>query len=151
MKVLHRIKCELGKVALQLGIPSLALPLLVPAAEAGDAETQLVVGLTYGKASPPNYAEAIPWLQKSADQRNSGAQRAMGIAYANGLGVSRDRALAAKWDRRAAEQGDSLAQIQLGRMCIMGDGTVQDYAEAFKWLSQRSHQGDATVQSMLGW
>jgi TPR repeat protein len=43
-----------------------------------------------GQGVPQDYAEAVKWFRKAAEQGNAMAQYNLGIAYANGQGVSRD-------------------------------------------------------------
>jgi hypothetical protein len=67
-----------------------------------------------GQGVPQDYAEALHWYRKAADQGNANAQSAIGYAYYHGLGVSRDNAEALRWYRKAADQGDEYAQRALG-------------------------------------
>src|SRR5215471_11681464 len=68
-----------------------------------------------GKGVPQDYAEAVKWCRKAADQGYSAAQFNLGTAYANGQGVPRDDA-EAKWYRKAADQGLAEAQFNVGEM-----------------------------------
>ncbi|MBO7224189.1 MAG: sel1 repeat family protein, partial [Kiritimatiellae bacterium] len=54
-----------------------------------------------------DYAEAVKWFRKAAEQGHAGAQYRLGICYGKGLGVPQDHEEAAKWVRKAAEQGDA--------------------------------------------
>ena len=97
MILLYRILYELGKVPFQFGLYSIAIPMLMPAAKAGLAEAQMIVGFAYfnGRGVPASDPDAFQWLQKASDQGNAVAQRALGIMYVNGRGVARDKAHAA--------------------------------------------------------
>ena len=103
-----------------------------------------------GKGVPQDYAEAVKWLRKAADQGVADAQFNLGLLYLGGDGVNQNYAEAAKWCRKAAEQGDVDAQFNLGLMYLKGDGVNQNYAEAAKWFRKAADQGDANTQYNLG-
>jgi tetratricopeptide (TPR) repeat protein len=111
-------------------------------------EEMLYLGNThYGTE---NYAEAVKWYRKAAEQGNAVAQNNMGWCYANGIGVDQDYAEAAKWYRKAAEQGEAAAQSNLGWCYENGKGVAQDYAEAVKWYRLAAEQGNAIAQNIMG-
>ena len=62
------------------------------------------------------YKDAIPHLQKAADGDNPAAQRTLGQAYENGLGVTRNLDKARSLYQRASAQGDSDAKAALARL-----------------------------------
>ena len=109
-------------------------------------------GLMYdeGKGVPRDYAEAVKWYRRSAEQGNARAQHNLGGMYFNGRGVPQDHAEAVKWRRRAAEQGFAEAQMGLGAMYNLGRGVPQDYAEGVKWSRRAADQGNARAQTSLG-
>ena len=57
--------------------------------------------------------KALDWLRKAADQGNAHSQYALGIAYADGYGVTRDRVEAASWFQKASRQGHQQATARL--------------------------------------
>ena len=68
-----------------------------------------------------DYAEAVRWYRKAAEQGSSGAQSNLGIMYKNGKEIgTQDYAEAVRWFRKAAEQGDAAAQYNFGGMYIDG-------------------------------
>ena len=67
-----------------------------------------------------DYAEAMHWYRKAAEQGNAIAQFNLGVMYSNGKGVKQDQTEAAKWYRLAAAQGNVSALCNLG---VMYDGT----------------------------
>ena len=123
-----------------------------PLPEPEDPETQRNLGLMsyYGKGVPQNYAEALKWWRKAAEQGDTKAQYNLGLMYEEGKGVVRDYAEAVKWYRKAAEQGNLGAQHNLGLMSYYGKGVPQDYAEALRWWHKEAEQGDAKAQYNLG-
>ena len=63
-----------------------------------------------------DYAEAVRWYRKAAEQGYAKAQGSLGWMYEQGLGIPKDGAEAVKWYRKAADQGNAVAQRFLGRM-----------------------------------
>ena len=74
-----------------------------------------------------DYAEAVRWFRKAAEQGHAGAQSNLGVMYKNGQGVKRDHAEAVRWFRKAAEQGQAKAHYNLGVMYANGQGVRQDH------------------------
>ena len=123
-----------------------------PLAEGGLPEAQLNLGLLYekGQGVPQDYAEALKWYRKAAEQGNAKAlkwyrkaaeqgnaeaQFNLGLMYDERLGVPQDYAEAVKWYRRAAEQGFAEAQTNLGIMYFTGQGVPKDYVLAHMWFN----------------
>ena len=121
-------------------------------AAAGDATAQWQLGSMYliGKGVPQDYAEAVKWFRKAAEQGFADAQFILGVMYTNGEGVPKDDAEAVKWYRKAAEQGNADAQFILGVMYTNGSGVPKDDAEAVKWYRKAAEQGNADAQYNLG-
>jgi hypothetical protein len=105
-----------------------------------DAETQFHVGTLYetGKGVPQDYAQAVVWYRKAAEQNLATAQYRLGVLYANGAGVPPDKAQSAAWFQKAADQGYVYAQEMLGMDYLTGDGVQRDYLEAYFWLDVAS-------------
>src|SRR5450830_626987 len=102
----------------------------------GDANAQTTLALWYheGKYVPKDYAEAVKWSRKAAEQNYALAQYNLGLFYETGQGVLKNTVEAVKWYRSAAEQGQTAAMINLGGLYSNGDGGLtQDYAQAYKW------------------
>ena len=51
-----------------------------------------------------DYAEAVKWWRKAAEQGHAQGQYNLAVMYGDGKGVSQDYAEAVKWYRKAAEQ-----------------------------------------------
>jgi TPR repeat protein len=85
-----------------------AARLVVPRAEAGDAEAQAYLGymFTQGEGVPQSYEEAALWLQRSAEQGNPNAQFLLGQLYDRGLGLPQDFLAAELWLDLAAAGAD---------------------------------------------
>ena len=69
-----------------------------------------------GQGVPQDYAEAVGWFRKAAEQGDAGAQFNLGLMNKKGQGLPQDCAEAVRWFRKAAEQGDAGAQANLGLM-----------------------------------
>ena len=97
-----------------------------------------------------DYALAVKWYRKGAEQGDAKAQNNLGVMYGNGYGVTQDDAEAAKWYRKAAKQGHADAEFNLALMYDMGWGGTQDYAEVVRLYRKAAEQGDADAGLNLG-
>ncbi len=95
-----------------------------------------------GRGVPQDYAEALKWYRKAAEQGDAKAQYDLGSMYGTGRGVTQDYAEAARWYRKAAEQGNAKAQYHLGSMYGTSRGVPQDYVQAYKWWNLAGAQGN---------
>jgi TPR repeat protein len=118
--------------------PAAVAPISAPAAVSAseDAETQFHRGTLYetGNGVQQDYAQAVLWYRKAAEQNLAIAQYRLGVLYANGVGVPLDKSQAAAWFQKAADQGYVYAQVMLGSDYLTGDGVQRDYAEAYFWF-----------------
>jgi clan AA aspartic protease (TIGR02281 family) len=103
-----------------------------------------------GHGVAQDYAQAIAWYRRAADQGNADAQANLGAMYEVGQGVAQDYAQAIAWYRRAADQGNADAQADLGAMYANGHGVAQDDAQALIWLRKAADHGNADAQANLG-
>jgi len=78
-----------------------------------------------GQGVPRDYAQALVWYRKAADQGSADGQFNLGLMYAQGQGVHRDDAEAARWYRMAAEQGYAGVQFYYGQLHQIGKGLPQ--------------------------
>ena len=71
----------------------------------------------HGRGVPQDFAQALIWLRKAADQDYARAQTDMGLVYEHGgPGVPQDFAQAVIWYQRAANQGYADGLTSLGWM-----------------------------------
>src|SRR5437870_65404 len=96
-------------------------------AEAGDAASELQLGLRYGggEGVRKNEVEAVKWFRKAAEQNNATAQALLGT-YLYDKGGTKNNVEAVKWFRKAAEQNDAAAQAQLGVCYFKGTGVTKN-------------------------
>jgi TPR repeat protein len=120
-------------------------------AEAGDAESQVELGLRYDKGASVvrDQAEAAKWYRKAAEQNLAVAQNSLGFCYDKGEGVAEDRVEAVKWYRKAAEQNDAAAQYNLGMCYERAEAGTEDWAEVYKWLSLAARQGHEGAKNYM--
>ncbi|MHB1938587.1 MAG: tetratricopeptide repeat protein [Acidobacteriaceae bacterium] len=105
---------------------------------AGDSpETQFDLGAMYetGKGVPQDYAQAVLWYRKAAEQGYAKAEYRLGVLYANGVGMHQDKTQVAVLFLSAAKQGYAPAYAMIGGAYLTGDGEPIDYAEASFWFS----------------
>jgi TPR repeat protein len=114
------------------------------AANEGNAQAQLLVGLSYkgGRGTSKDLTEAARWYRRAAVQGNSAAQYFLGVMYAEGEGVPKNNAEAVKWYRLAADQGYANAQHDLGLVYANGAGVPKNDAEAYFWWNLSAAQGN---------
>ena len=89
-----------------------------------------------------DYAEAVKWTRKAAEQGYAKAQNCLGEKYYNGDRITHDYSEAVKWFRKASEQGDAWGQSNLGRMYAYGKGVDTNKELAAKWRCKAAEQGD---------
>jgi len=125
--------------------PAAQAPVAVPELSASEA-------LQNGDAAyhRHDYAEAMRWDRKAADQGDAGAQSNVGWLYQNGLAVAQDYVEAMRWYRKAADQGFATAQDNIGALYFNGWGVPKDYAEAMRWFRKAADQGYAGAQKHVG-
>ena len=63
----------------------------------------------YAAYEAGDYAEAVKWYRKAAEQGYAGAQSALGVMYYNGEGVLQDTIAAHMWFNIAAIKGNKIA------------------------------------------
>lgn len=74
-----------------------------------------------------NAEKAVYWYKEAANKGNAEAQLAIGLCYAEGIGITKDMEQAAFWLRMAAERGElQTAQYALGMCYLMGDGVPKN-------------------------
>jgi TPR repeat protein len=105
---------------------------------------------SHGPGVPQDYAEALRWYRKAAEQGDANRQDGLASMYSHGRGVPQDYAEAVRWYRKAADHGYAKAQYNLGNMYYYGRGVPPDRAEAERWYHKAADQGDEYVQRALG-
>ena len=94
-------------------------------------------------------ARAVAWYRFAAKQNHAAAQLSLGLAYANGAGVTRDYGEAARWFRAAADQGVVTAQYDLGALYADGRGVTRSGIEAYALFSLAADAGDSDARQQM--
>jgi hypothetical protein len=100
-----------------------------------------------GDGRPKDYAQAMVWFQKAADQGNSSAQSNLALMYMKGIGVHQDYAQALSLFRLAAEQNDPLAEYDLSLMYANAWGIGKDNVVAYALCAHS--QNEVNIISMV--
>jgi hypothetical protein len=85
-------------------------------AEQGDPAAQYSLAMLYLKGKQPNYARAIPWLQKSAGSGLPDSQYMLGMLSLYGVGMAKDTERGMLLLEQASDQGNEHAQALLGQL-----------------------------------
>ncbi len=125
---------------------------LIAAAEAGDAVSQVNLGVAYmrGEGVEQNPERAVELYRMAAEQGQPVGQSNLAYAYYNGNGVGLDDEAAMHWAELAAEQGNAVAMRLVGFGHYDGRGFPQDRAEAARIWAEAANLGDATAAYNMG-
>jgi TPR repeat protein len=99
---------EDGNAAYDRGDHEAALRLWRPLTAQGDADAQYNLGFMYelGIGGPQDYAMAVSWYCRAAEQDHARPQCNLGVMYTYGHGVPQDYVLAHMWFNLAASRID---------------------------------------------
>ncbi len=145
-----------GVRAYQDGKYELALRLLEPLAEEGQAEAQTILGEMYhfGNGVAEDDSKAFELFLAAAEQGNADAQYQLAGMYIYGfvknapeLDLDQE---AARWYIAAAVQNHAAAQYSLGLLLIAGTGVIQDSEEGMTWIRQSAELGHPPARDFLG-
>jgi TPR repeat protein len=115
----------------------------------GDPLGEAQLGWIYGHVAPIDYAVAMKWYKKAAEQHQDMAENNLGFLYENGLGVTLDYAEAARWYQMAADSGYARAQFHLGVLYAQGRGVPKDVSKARELIEQASQSGDEAAAEWI--
>ena len=96
-----------------------------------------------------NYAAAIEYYQKSANQGFYGAKVNLARCYYFGLGVRKDFNYALHLAQQGARYGDSTAQYIIGHALLFGNGIRKNPQNAFYWLQAAANNGHRDARILL--
>ena len=123
------------------------------AAEGGDARAQFYLGEAFnkGRGVIQDYADAVIWYRKAADQNNADAQETLCTMYFFGQGaVTQDYGEAAKVCSGAGKQGRVYPAYLGGYMYEFGKGVAVDLAQAASLYKVAAEAGNVDAQEALG-
>jgi len=130
-----------------------SIPLFNKAAEQGQVNAQLMLGVLYLQEKyglRANEHKGFEWIERAALSGDRRAQYGLGNMYSSGKGVAKDQAKSVEWYLKAAEQGEVNAQYMLGDMYSSGKGVVKNLSKAVEWYSKSGDQGHDLSQLILG-
>jgi TPR repeat protein len=114
------------------------------AAQAGDTDAQMFLGILYFKGDyslPKDPEIGKAWLMKTIDNGNLCAMLMFGYLYKEGEVVKRDYDEAAHWIKLAADQGGQDAQWKLLKIYTEGVLTPQADDEMRRLIIQTAENG----------
>jgi len=120
---------------------SMLEPELRKSAEAGDASAQFRLGETLLQdpaRTPENSANAVRWLEMSAENGNTEAMIVLGRLSRTGVGILQNFGNTAKWIQTAAARGNPDGMLELGRLYRDGVGVEKDLVQAYVWFNRAS-------------
>src|SRR5580658_87290 len=125
-----------GEEAYNSGKNELAFKIFTQAAEAGDVEAMMYLGVMYGdgRGTNRNYGTALNWFLKAADAGNGQAMCNVGVLYFQGVGLPQNYIEAMRWFVKSAVTGNSEAIFNVGVMLRDGLGLPANADEALKWF-----------------
>jgi serine/threonine protein kinase len=135
-----------------------AYRLFRPLAAQGNHQAQFHLGRILGhdlhqsnntQAATPLLLEALPTIQKQANQRVAWAQGALGDYFADGLVVEKSYTQAAFWYRKGAAQGHPGSQNNLGWLYMKGLGVEPNADAALRLFHAAAQQGVYQAQRNL--
>ena len=132
--------------------PNNAVPLLEPAAAAGNVVAQRALGdlLILGKGIAQDKIRGVDLLHQSAQQGFAPAALSLGYSFEFGDGVTADPATAMSWYINAAQAGIVRAQLLVARHYQEGNGVPADDAAALSWLQRAAEASNPEAQYLLG-
>lgn len=112
-----------------------AIPILIEAAELGNAESQYNLGVCYqfGYGTDQNDSIATSWYLKSAEQGWTDSEYKMSYAYIKGTGIEKDEQKAFDYTLKCATKKDVECIFNLISCFTDGIGTEKDSVQVLEW------------------
>lgn len=121
---------------------------LAATAEKGDAGAQfdLASHCIFAVGTTQDFARAVFWLNKSADQNFPPAEYTLGILYKKGVGVSSNQMTADAWFQKGADQGHTPSKHEAA---LTADRKGKR-AEALTLLREAAEKGFPSSEYLMG-
>ena len=116
-------------------------------AEAGDVLAQVELGDRYRERE--DWARALPWCGRAAEQGNAFAMYRLAHIHYHGRGVAKNERRAFEWMHRSARARHTDAQYNVGVYFVWGIGTPVDRELGRHWLEMAAAQGDEAARTLL--
>ena len=104
----------------------------------------------YGRGVAQDYAAALTWYRKAANEGYALAEYNIGYLYEKGLGVLQNDAEAVVWFTKAAGKNHVAACNSVGWHYKKGKGVTKDYIKALQYLEQATDLGNKYAPNHLG-
>lgn len=126
--------------------PVVAYRLLLPHAEAGNAEAQFYIGQLCDEPSSPVQGSPVEWYQRASDGGYIEATHWLASHLYFGMGVPQDIPRALALFRACAMAGLDASQWKLGQHLLTEAGSRN---EAIDWLKRAAAQGHPAAAELL--
>lgn len=148
----HADPLDDARAAWRRGDYELALDLLRPLSDAGDAGAQATLALMYefGQGVERSPAKAAELYEEAAPGMDLEFRHNLATKFYSGDGLILDYAKAARWWREAADGGVPESQYDLGLLYHTGKGVPRDYAKALELYEAAARRGLARAEHGLG-
>ncbi len=120
-------------------------------AEEGHPAAQYSLAMLYLKNDPPEYARAVPWLEKSVRRGLPESQYMLGMLSLYGVGMAKDTEQGMQWLTLASDRDHEDAQAlldQLKQARLRGAESARRKAEQARGLHVELGRAKATEQSL---
>ena len=128
-----------------------SLELFRRAANAGDSDGYLGIGLVSLRSQPPNYPQALDAFNRAVRMGSRAAGTYLGEMYLSGTGVAANQPRALSLLQKSADAGDPEAQLYLGLMYYQGWGVPRDHAKAARFLANPAQLNYPQAAELLGY
>jgi TPR repeat protein len=123
-------------------------------ADAGDPQAQDALGEAFYQHN--EYATAVSWFRKAAEQGVANSQWRLGTMVLGGkksltkdTAVERNAGEAVMWFFKAASQGHEPSQVALGDRYFAGGILATNWVEAYKWYVRAAEQGSVDGRTKM--
>lgn len=130
-----------------MGDKDYALSLLLKESE-NSSDTNELIGEIY-KAENKN-SEALKYFEKAASQGNKDGIFNTALMYDKGMGIPKDKLMAAKWYKLGADNGDPMCMVNLGYILECGPKELHNPVSAFEWYLKAAESGYTDAWNNVG-
>ena len=125
---------------------------LLAKANAGEADAQYRLGNMYnfGDGVRRDYAQALVWYRKGAEQGDAKSEFQLGGLYHFGHGVPQDDAQGFAWTMKAAEQGDGDADSSFPRVTAKAGALQRTTRRKWPGFAREQSRDTSTRNFFLG-
>ena len=102
-----------------------------------------------GQGVVQDYAQAVYWYRKAADQADATGLNNLGVMYMHGRGVPFDEAEAMRWFEKAAAAGQAKAFTNKALLYLYGISTPRNLSLALDLFTQAMRRGDTSAKPLL--